>query len=225
MRGSVHPVVIAALVAVFLATAGPAHATTVSGTISGGPPPVVDNTPDTYGKFRRGAAPQNLPAPHPLIVILVPAGEITTPARPAENPVMDQRNERFVPRALAVRTGSTVDFLNSDSFYHNVFSLSAPRKFDLGRYRKGVSRSVTFSKPGLVKLFCDIHPNMIGYILVTDSAWFGSMSPGGKYVIENVPAGAYRVTIWHERLKEPVELTTVDVTGGDALELNLTVPS
>jgi plastocyanin len=216
---------IVALMAACVTGTGAARAATVSGTISGGPPPVVDNTPDTYGKFRRGAAPENLPAPHPLIVILVPVGKRATPARPAGNPVMDQRNERFVPRAIAVRTGTTVDFLNSDSFYHNVFSLSAPRKFDLGRYKKGVSRSVTFSKPGLVKLFCDIHPNMIGYILVTDSAWFGSMTPGGKYAIENVPAGTYSVTVWHERLKEPVELTTVDVTGGDAVELNLTVPS
>jgi plastocyanin len=211
--------------AIGLAAPGTLRAARVTGTITGGPPPVTQTAPDGYGKFRRGTPGGSTPAPHPLIVIFEPvAGNAPPPAPPSERPVMDQRDERFVPRALVVTTGTTVDFLNSDNYYHNVFSLSAVRKFDLGRYRKGASRSVTFSKPGLVKLFCDIHPNMIGYILVTDSPWFGSMTPGGKYEIPDVPAGSYAVSIWHERLNEPVGLTTVEVGGEESVEINLTVP-
>jgi len=206
-------------------TCGDSFAAKITGMISGGPPPVTDITPDGYGKFRRGAAPELLPAPHPLIVILEPVGGAPTPRVPAGHPVINQANERFVPRAIAVTPGTTVDFLNSDNFYHNVFSLSSVKKFDLGRYRKGVAKSVTFSKPGLVKLFCDIHPNMIGYVLVTDSPWFGSMSTEGHYEIDDVPAGNYRVLIWHERLNEPVDLTTTSIGNKDTVELNLTVPS
>jgi plastocyanin len=212
------------LIAIGLAP-GSVFAARVSGTISGSPPPVTQTMPDAYGKFRRGTPGGSVAAPHPLIVIFEPAAGTGRPTAPTgTNPVMDQRDERFVPRAIAVTTGTTVDFMNSDNYYHNVFSLSAVRKFDLGRYRKGVSRSVTFSKPGLVKLFCDIHPNMIGYVFVTDSPWFGSMTPGGKYEIAAVPAGSYTVSIWHERLNEPMNVMTVDVGAEETLEVNLTVP-
>ena len=71
--------------------------------------------------------------------------------------IMDQRNETFVPHVLAIMTGTTVDFPNSDKFYHNVFSLSKARQFDLGRYAAGNSRPVRFDRPGIVRVFCDIH--------------------------------------------------------------------
>ena len=79
---------------------------------------------------------------------------------------MDQRNETFLPRLLAVQTGTTVDFPNSDSTYHNVFSLSRARRFDLGRYAAGKTKSVRFDRPGVVRVFCDIHSHMSAFIVV-----------------------------------------------------------
>ena len=79
---------------------------------------------------------------------------------------MDQRNETFVPHVLAITTGTTVDFPNSDRIYHNVFSLSKTAPFDLGRYAVGRSKSVRFDRPGIVRVFCDIHSHMSAFILV-----------------------------------------------------------
>ena len=90
------------------------------------------------------------------------AFEQTEPARA----VMDQRNETFVPHVLAITTGTTVDFPNSDRIYHNVFSLSKATPFDLGRYAAGESKSVRFDRPGIVRVFCEIHSHMSAFILV-----------------------------------------------------------
>jgi len=207
--------------ALVLSAAAPAGAATVTGRITGAPqPPTARHS--GYGKYRRGPEP---PAkiPHPLIVILAPKNGVVPPP-PAEHAVMDQRNERFSPRALPVMAGGTVDFLNSDAFYHNVFSLSSPKKFDLGRYRQGHSRPVTFAKPGLVKLFCDIHPDMIGYILVTESPWFASASTTGEFTVDGVPPGDYTVRVWHEALAEPAALRSLTVTG-DAADVDLDLGS
>ena len=217
----------AALLALALvaAAAAPAAAVRIVGLATGGPPPVHAPGVDLYGRYRRNEQPAGLPAPNPLIVLLVPT-EGPIPALPAgQRAIMDQRNEKFTPRALAVRVGTTVDFVNSDDFYHNVFSLSTSRKFNLGRYRKGVARSVLFDKPGLVKLFCDIHPRMIGYILATNTPWFGSATPAGDFVIDDVPPGRYDVLVWHERLNEPLPLTTVDVGSGAEQRLDFAVPN
>lgn len=207
------------------AAVAPVRAARVTGTVTGGPPPLVERESDGYGKFRRAAGRGGQPIPQPLIVILSPLGDVPLPPPPAGHPVMNQVDESFVPRALVVRTGATVDFLNSDAFYHNVFSISAPRKFDLGRYRRGVSRSVEFPTPGVVKLFCEIHPGMIGYILVTDSPFHASAGPDGDYEIDDVPPGEYRVTLWHERLKEPVAVTSAPVGPGAETRLDLVVPA
>src|ERR1044071_8844559 len=95
--------------------------------------------------------------------------------------VMDQRNESFVPHVLAITTGTTVDFPNSDRFYHNVFSLSKTRRFDLGRYAAGGSRSVTFDRPGIVRVFCDIHTHMSAFILVFSHPFFGLTDDQRRY--------------------------------------------
>lgn len=217
-------VIAAVLLAAALATP-PADAARVVGRASGGPAPVDPKGVDLYGKFRRNARPADAPAPNPLIIALQPLGTSAPPAPGGQRAIMDQRNEQFTPRALAVQAGTTVDFVNSDEFYHNVFSLSALQKFNLGRYRKGVARSVVFEKPGLVKLFCEIHPRMIGYILVLETPWHGAATPAGDYVLPDVPPGRYTVIVWHERLKAPVEFTTLDVTDAAEQRFDFTVPS
>jgi plastocyanin len=113
-------------------------------------------------------------------------------------PKMDQRNEAFAPHVLAIVAGTTVDFPNSDRTYHNVFSLSRTKSFDLGRYAAGRSKSVRFDRPGIVRVFCDIHSHMSAFILVFAHRFFDVTDAEGRYRIPNVPPGTYTVTFWNE---------------------------
>ena len=135
--------------------------------------------------------------------------------------VMDQRNETFVPHVLAITTGTTVDFPNSDKFYHNVFSLSKTRTFDLGRYAAGHTRDVRFDRPGIVRVFCEIHSHMNAYILVFSHPFFALTDSDGRYRIENVPPGTYGVIAWNEGT--PSETRTVTVPDGGTGELDFTI--
>jgi len=135
---------------------------------------------------------------------------------------MVQLGETFIPHVLPVVKGSTVRFPNQDPIFHNVFSLSGTKSFDLGRYPKGDSRSVIFEEAGIVPVFCHLHSDMSAIILVLDNPYFAVPGPDGRYLIENIPAGSYTLVAWHER-SEPVELP-VDVTAGQTLQLNITVP-
>jgi plastocyanin len=111
---------------------------------------------------------------------------------------MDQRNETFVPHVLAVTVGTTVDFPNSDHTYHNVFSLRGPKPFDLGRYAAGRSRSVRFDRPGIVRVFCDIHSHMSAFIVVFSHRYFAVTGADGRYQIGRVPPGRYTLVAWNE---------------------------
>jgi plastocyanin len=121
-----------------------------------------------------------------------PAFETPAPGRA----VLDQRNETFVPGVLAITAGSTVEFPNSDRVYHNVFSLSKPRRFDLGRYPRGQSRSVVFDRPGVVRVFCEIHSHMSAWILVFAHRFFALTDAEGRYRLEGVPPGGYTLALW-----------------------------
>jgi len=125
--------------------------------------------------------------------------------------VMDQRGERFVPHVLAITTGTIVDFPNSDHIYHNVFSLSKTKSFDLGRYAAGHSKPVKFDKPGIVRVFCDIHSHMNAFILVFSHPFFSLSDADGRYRIDNIPPGTYNVVAWNEGVaSEPRSVTVVD---------------
>ena len=121
---------------------------------------------------------------------------------------MDQRNETFVPHLLAVTTGTVVDFPNSDRIYHNVFSLSKVARFDLGRYAVGRSKAVRFDRPGIVRVFCDIHSHMNAFILVFSHPFFAVTDTEGRYRIDRVPRGTYSVIAWQEgTASEPRQVT------------------
>jgi plastocyanin len=111
---------------------------------------------------------------------------------------LDQRNEAFVPHVLAIVAGTTVDFPNNDKTYHNVFSLSQTKPFDLGRYAVGHSKAVRFDRPGIVRVFCDIHSHMSAFILVFAHRYFTVTDEEGRYRLENVPPGTYTVVAWNE---------------------------
>jgi plastocyanin len=111
---------------------------------------------------------------------------------------MDQRGEQFVPRVLAITVGTSVAFPNNDTTFHNVFSLSRARTFDLGRYRPGRTGSVRFDRPGIVPVFCDIHTHMSAYILVFSHPYFAVSDVDGQYAISGVPSGTYLLRVWSE---------------------------
>jgi plastocyanin len=136
--------------------------------------------------------------------------------------VMDQRNETFVPRLLAVTTGTVVDFPNSDRTYHNVFSLSRPRRFDLGRYASGRSKAVRFDRPGVVRVFCDIHSHMSAFVVVFGHPFFRVTDGDGRYRLDQVPPGTYTVVGWYEG--EARVQRSVTVAPGATVELDLEVP-
>jgi plastocyanin len=138
-----------------------------------------------------------------------------------EKAVMAQDDEQFVPHILPVTRGTTVEFPNNDEVFHNVFSLSGPKTFDLGRYPKGASKSVTFDKSGSVQVFCHIHSDMSAVVLVLDNPYFATPS-NAHYAIENVPPGEYTVVGWHERIK-PVT-RTVRVVAGETTKIDFNIP-
>jgi plastocyanin len=135
--------------------------------------------------------------------------------------VLDQRNETFVPYVLAIPVGATVDFPNSDRTYHNVFSFSKARRFDLGRYGRGVSKFVKFDKPGVVRVFCEIHSHMSAFILVFAHRFFATTDAEGRYRIDDVPAGSYTLAAWNDG--EVRETRPVRVPEGGTVELDLVV--
>ena len=135
--------------------------------------------------------------------------------------VMDQRGERFVPHVLAITTGTIVEFPNSDRIYHNVFSLSKTRQFDLGRYAAGHSKPVRFDRAGVVRVFCDIHSHMNAFILVFSHPFFSLTDNEGRYRIDNVPPGTYNVIAWNEGILS--EALPVAVPDGGVAELDFTL--
>ena len=138
-----------------------------------------------------------------------------TPAVVPSHVVLDQRDERFVPHVLAITTGTVVDFPNSDRIFHNVFSLSKTRPFDLGRYAAGRSKAVTFDRPGIVRVFCDIHSHMNAFILVFNHPFFALTDTDGRYRIDNVPPGTYNLVAWNEGVSSGPQPVVVP-EGGEA---------
>src|SRR5262249_44682801 len=132
---------------------------------------------------------------------------------PSPRARMDQRHEQFVPRLLAITVGTIVDFPNNDTQFHNVFSLSKPGPFDLGRYPPGKTGWIRFERPGLIRVFCDIHSHMSANILVFSHRFFGVTDDEGRYAITGVPTGTYTIKVWSELgTAEPRSISVGDGT-------------
>jgi plastocyanin len=140
----------------------------------------------------------------------------TFPA-PKDQPVMDQKGLMFVPQLMVVQLHTTVQFLNSDNVQHNVFwpSVGGDKKAtkNLGTWPKGERHPFTFDKAGVVPLFCNVHPDMAGYIVVSPTPYFAETDDAGTYKIKDVPDGSYTVTVWHESAKSQSKPVTVSGTG------------
>jgi plastocyanin len=127
--------------------------------------------------------------------------------------VLDQRNLSFSPHVLAVRMGTTVEFPNNDRVFHNVFSFRDGKRFDLGMYPVGALRHVTFDKPGLSRIFCNIHPNMAAYILAVDTPYFAVSDESGAFTIASIVPRRYTYHAWRAGA---TELTGIWSPAGDA---------
>jgi plastocyanin len=124
-----------------------------------------------------------------------------------------QRHKAFIPHIIVVQAGSSVDFPNDDPFFHNVFSLFEGKRFDLGLYEAGSSRAVTFDRPGICYIFCNIHPQMSAVIVVVQTPHWGISDRSGTVTIPNVPPGRYLLHAWHERsLPETLNSLTREVS-------------
>jgi hypothetical protein len=126
-----------------------------------------------------------------------------------------------VPHLVAVTVGSIVDFPNNDRTYHNVFSISDVKAFDLGRYAAGHSKSVRFDRAGIVRVFCDIHSHMSAFVLVFAHRFFAVTDADGRYRIDNVPPGAYNVVMWNDAFGNESRSVVIGETGD--VEVNFVV--
>jgi plastocyanin len=138
-----------------------------------------------------------------------PAGIVPASAPPV--PQVAQLDRRFSPDLLVISAGSTVSFPNMDPIFHNIFSLSKAKSFDLGSYDQGQSRKVLFPKPGIVDVYCHLHPNMEATIVVTPNRWYARADGSGQYRIPDVPPGQYTIVAWHKYagfFRKPITITT-----------------
>ena len=148
-----------------------------------------------------------------------PSGAETTPDTGL---LLRQHGERFVPHVLPVIRGTTVEFPNDDPLFHNVFSLSHAKAFDLGRYPRGASRSVTFDRGGIVQVFCHIHSDMSAVVLVLDNPHFAVPDAEGRYSIPRLPPGDYTVVAWHERIRPIAH--RLHIASGQLAQVDFTIP-
>ena len=177
------------------------------------PAQVVNRYAGAGGMAARAVQP--LPA-----IVFIEGAMPGHPAASAHDPQMAQQDTSFVPPVLVVPVGTTVRFPNHDTFFHNVFSYSKTKRFDLGRYPKGESHNVTFDSPGGVSVFCEIHKWMRGAILVVDNPYYVTVNADGTFNLPNVPPGKYKVSVWHaERGKKTFDVV-VPESGNARLDVS-----
>lgn len=135
---------------------------------------------------------------------------------------MEQRDRRFVPDLVVIPAGSTVSFPNFDPIFHNVFSLSKAKNFDLGNYPNRQTRMVTFPAPGMVAVYCHLHSNMAATIVVAPNRWAARADGSGAFTLQDVPPGTYTVVAWHKAAG--TFRKTVTIGGDKDAEVSFTLP-
>jgi plastocyanin len=141
-------------------------------------------------------------------------------AKPA-GATVTMKSKAFLPRVTVVGVGSSVEFPNQDAIFHNVFSVSGENRFDLQLYKKPKTASKVFEHPGIVRIYCNIHPQMSGFVLVRDNPYWAKVAADGSYTIPDVPAGTWVLKAWHERAGESAQ--TVQVKDAGTLETAFTL--
>lgn len=214
--GSASVTLIAAIGALLAVIGWPTGASSVTAIVGDvqvpNPPPAVARRPSV--------ADFGMPAPREReerrrAVVYLETAPDPGGSLPAGRAAIDQRGETFRPHVLAVTTGTVVEFPNSDETFHNVFSLSRTKPFDLGRYAAGRSKSVVFDRPGIVRVFCDIHSHMSAFVLVFPHRFFAVTDADSRYRIDDVPPGTYTIVAWHESAEPVRRSIDVPATGGE----------
>jgi plastocyanin len=139
----------------------------------------------------------------------------------ASGATVNMKSKAFVPRVTVVAVGGSVEFPNQDSIFHNVFSVSGENRFDLELYKKPKSAAKVFEHPGIVRIYCNIHPQMSGYVLVRDNPFWARVGQDGSFSIEGVPAGSWVLKAWHERSGESAQDVQVQQAGAATASFTL----
>lgn len=134
---------------------------------------------------------------------------------------LNQQDRRFSPDLVVIPAGSSVSFANLDPIFHNVFSLSKAKSFDLGNYPKGQTRIVTFPKPGIVFVDCHLHPNMSAIIVVTPNRWGTKADASGRFVLPDIPPGTYTIVAWHRAAGFFRKTVRVTETAGASVDFTI----
>ena len=136
---------------------------------------------------------------------------------------MRSEQKKFAPRIIALRVNGTVDFPNADAIYHNVFSVSGGNRFDLGLYKSGASKDRQFEAPGLVRVYCNIHPQMVGFVMVVDSDFAAVTGPDGSFRFDGIPSRPLVLKVWHEESGEMEVPVTVRGGADEPIVIRLDV--
>lgn len=195
---------------------GPSFAGTVEGTVEVREPAKVQRlrpASEKYGPqgLKNDSKPKvNVSETENVVISVL---DLVTPAVKPTQARVSQVDKTFVPYVTAVRTGTKVEFPNGDKIFHSVYSESPVAPFHLPEYPQGEFRSVTFTKPGHIELFCAIHSHMNAHILVLPNEYFCKASGKGTFRLENVPAGKHKIRAWHPKLGSQVRLVEVPKEG------------
>jgi plastocyanin len=213
-------VLVAALL-VSAATAAPSPIPPAAGTIQGhvtfsrmAPQRVANRYPGAGGgaSHRAGTVPA-------VAYLVGPVAGVSAESRP--RPRLLQQDTSFQPPVLVIPVGTSVEFPNRDPFFHNVFSYSATKRFDLGRYPRGESRTVVFDRPGIVKVYCEIHQWMRSAVLVVENPFHAQVGADGAFTIPGVPPGRYRLAVWDFDRGQRVVDVTVPAQGSARVDVSL----
>jgi len=183
--------------------------------------PVAAPPPSAAYGSRRVSPPSAPVSELPNVIVFLKNAPTPPGVAPMRATIL-QQNETFIPRVVAITTGSIVDFPNGDPFFHDVFSLSRSGSFDLGSYPKGKSKSEKFTRPGLIKVYCHLHSHMTASIMVFDHPYFAQPAADGLFSIDEIPTGTYTVSAWHERIGESTQQVTVET--GRTADLQFSLP-
>lgn len=190
-------------------------------------PPMVGNSDEEEPAPRpqkgtlTGSVTTDGHAPDGLAVVTLEPASGKWRRRAPRQRVMEQRGRQFAPRVLVVPVGSTVSFPNFDSVYHNVFSVSEAKAFDLGIYKNGAARDVTFEHEGVVTLGCNLHANMAAHIVVVSAPHYAVSDDKGHFAFKNLEPGAYKLRAWSERSLQPVTREVVVKADRNTLVMDL----
>ena len=203
---------------------------TITGTVRAEGKAAANNGTATDGAYAnrkyKFAEKVDYSAMHDFVVYI--EGPVGTNSTPSTNVVsvattrVAQHDAMFLPHVLPVMVGMTVEWPNRDDIFHNVFSMSDAKQFDLGLYKGNPTNTwVTFDKPGRVDVFCSIHENMHCIVLVLENPYFASTDENGNYKISGVPPGTYKLKAWHERL--PADTKEITVPADGDVKVNFTL--